>query len=154
VLCDTQLQLVLDHKTVAASLGLPAHSRQAPILSVPAQLRSRGRELKFIVEGSSGDRPAQPDPALIKAIVKAHRWWEMLLKGHAATLNDIAKRENASGPYVRRLLELAFLAPDMAMAILDGRQPIDLTAETLTRCEDLPDRWNAQRDRFGFRAAS
>jgi len=45
---------------------------------------------------------------------------------------------------------LAFLAPDIVEAILDGTQPVDLTAETLSRLPDLPVSWADQRALLGF----
>jgi hypothetical protein len=44
----------------------------------------------------------------------------------------------------------AFLAPDIVKAILDGRQPLDLTFEKLTR--RLPADWTQQRKQLGFPA--
>ena len=46
-------------------------------------------------------------------------------------------------------MPLAFLAPDIVEAILAGTQPVDLTAETLTR-RDLPLSWSEQKSLFGF----
>ena len=46
--------------------------------------------------------------------------------------------------YRRRLLGLAFLAPDIQSAILDGRQPPGLTLSKLMAI-DLPLDWAAQR---------
>jgi hypothetical protein len=45
-------------------------------------------------------------------------------------------------------LECAFLAPDIVQAILDGRQPSDLTWKKLTR--HIPLNWVEQRQRLGF----
>ncbi len=42
---------------------------------------------------------------------------------------------------VSRILPLAFLAPDIVTAILDGTQPADLTAQKLKRLKDLPLDW-------------
>jgi site-specific DNA recombinase len=47
-------------------------------------------------------------------------------------------------------MPLAFLAPDIVEAILAGTQPVDLTAETLTRRADLPLSWSEQKSLFGF----
>jgi hypothetical protein len=41
---------------------------------------------------------------------------------------------------------LAFLAPDIIEAILQGRQPADLTLARLTNRLDLPLDWVAQRE--------
>ena len=40
---------------------------------------------------------------------------------------------------------LAFLAPELVEAILEGTQPVGLTAEDLKRAGDLPLLWNEQR---------
>ncbi|MFV3129555.1 hypothetical protein [Niveispirillum sp. KHB5.9] len=50
---------------------------------------------------------------------------------------------------VRRILRLAFLAPDITEAILRGGQPRELTLTVLTST-DLPDDWQAQRHVLGF----
>ena len=50
-------------------------------------------------------------------------------------------------------LRLAYLAPDIVTAIIDGRQPPGLTANTLMRNTRLPLRWEAQRKRLGFEPA-
>jgi hypothetical protein len=49
-----------------------------------------------------------------------------------------------AGHYVRRLLELAFLAPDITEAILEGRQPRDMMLEEIMR-NGLPISWVLQR---------
>ncbi len=48
-------------------------------------------------------------------------------------------------------MELAFLAPDITQAILDGNQPAHLTAERLTRLSSLPHAWDEQRHMLGVR---
>ena len=45
---------------------------------------------------------------------------------------------------------LAFLAPDITDAILDGRQPTELSAARLKRMRDLPPDWQQQRRYLGF----
>ena len=48
-------------------------------------------------------------------------------------------------PYERRLLRLAFLAPDIQQAILAGGQPRSLNLEQLIH-SDLPLAWSRQRE--------
>jgi hypothetical protein len=50
--------------------------------------------------------------------------------GRIADVNTIAKRENLPASYVRSHLPLAFLAPSIVTAVLEGRQPADLTLST------------------------
>jgi hypothetical protein len=47
-------------------------------------------------------------------------------------------------------LRLSYLAPDITQAILDGRQPSDLTAEKLLEHSRLPLAWLDQRIVLGF----
>jgi len=42
------------------------------------------------------------------------------------------------------------LPPDIVEAILDGRQPFELTASRLKRIRDLPISWAEQRQLLGF----
>ena len=59
------------------------------------------------------------------------------------SLHDLAKRDGVSRRYIRRLVSLAFLSPQLVEAILQGRQPILLTATRLTDL-DLPLDWAEQ----------
>ena len=55
-----------------------------------------------------------------------------------------------SPSYFTRLVRLSYLAPDITHAILDGRQPRDLTAEKLLEHSRLPLAWHDQRTALGF----
>jgi site-specific DNA recombinase len=68
-----------------------------------------------------------------------------LLQEPSLPLNEIAAEEGIGSSYVTRLLRLAFLAPDIVTAILNGRQPPHLTANRLMDDTRLPLDWPAQR---------
>ena len=53
-------------------------------------------------------------------------------------------REGLTRRYIRRLVNLAFLSPQLVEAILQGRQPAALTVTRLTEL-DLPLDWSEQR---------
>jgi hypothetical protein len=55
--------------------------------------------------------PPKPDPSLIKAIVKAHRFNERLLCGEAGKFAELAKGEKLHRSYYSHVLRLAYLAP-------------------------------------------
>ena len=80
------------------------------------------------------------DPALIKAIARGRAWFEELATGRARSLQDLAKRDGITRRYIRHLVDLAFLSPQLADVILQGRQPVALTAARLTAL-DLPLDW-------------
>ena len=51
----------------------------------------------------------------------------MLETGRYGTIDEIAAAEKINDSYVSRVLRLTLLAPDMDEAILDARQPADMT---------------------------
>jgi len=55
-----------------------------------------------------------------------------------------------TGRSVARVIPLAFLAPDIVASILDGTQPVDLTAQKVIKQIDLPLDWAEQRTLLGF----
>jgi site-specific DNA recombinase len=110
----------------------------------PMRLKRRGVELRLIV-GDHNRSAAIVDLALVKAVARAHRWFDELSTGKAGSLAAIAAREGLAVRYVGRLIRLAFLAPDIVESIVEGRQPTTLTAEALTRRIELPLSWCAQR---------
>jgi site-specific DNA recombinase len=66
--------------------------------------------------------------------------------------NDIAREERVTAAYVYTLLRLPWLAPDITTAIVNGRQPPQLSAKKLMRLTaHLPADWAEQRALLGFR---
>jgi len=67
-------------------------------------------------------------------------------------VHDISMEDQVSAPYIYTRLRLPWLAPDIATAIITGRQPSQLTAQALMRLTpQLPATWAEQRKRLGFR---
>ena len=118
---------------------------------ISAQIKRRGVEMRLVLDSvQKGHNGPSPDPSLIKAVVRAHRWLDDIMKGRAQSLRDIAKTEGVTDRYVGHLLPLAFLAPDIVAAILTGTQPVDLTTETLTKRTDLSLGWDEQKALLNF----
>jgi ParB-like chromosome segregation protein Spo0J len=93
---------------------------------------------------------SRPDPDFIKAVANAHVWARQLIRGEVASIAGIALREGLSRSHASRLLDLAFLSPDIVEAILEGRQPPGLNVKVLTRRRSLPLCWKDQRRILGF----
>jgi len=72
-------------------------------------------------------------------------WFDELVTGRALSLQALAERDGITRRYIRRLVGLAFLSPELVEAILQGRQPVELTATRLTEL-DLPLDWTEQRE--------
>jgi DNA invertase Pin-like site-specific DNA recombinase len=113
-------------------------------LTVAAVFTRRGAETKLVLPGLVQQKhSSRCDPTLIKAIARGRAWFEELATGHARSLQELAKRDGISRRYIRRLVGLAFLSPELVAAILQGRQPVELTATRLTEL-DLPLDWTEQ----------
>jgi len=115
----------------------------------PMTVRRRGVEMRLVIEGNRAPAP-RADSALLKAVARARQWSEDLLAGRAQSVAEIAERERVGSRYVRRLLRLAFLAPEIVEAIAAGDQPPELTAEALAERIDLPLLWTAQAKAVGI----
>jgi hypothetical protein len=127
----------------SSAAGKPSDS---PIeLTAPVAFRRRGGEMRLVLPGMAiqNDR-SKCDPTLIKAIARGRAWFEELAAGRARSLRELAERDGITRRYVRRLVDLAFLSPELVEAILQGRQPVEITATRLTEF-DLPLDWTEQR---------
>ena len=87
---------------------------------------------------------------LIALIADARRWAQELRDGKASSVQQITEREGLRSGSVSRILPLAWLAPDISTAILEGRQPQHLSAKVLRSLPELPLDWVAQRQILGF----
>jgi hypothetical protein len=89
-----------------------------------------------------------PDPALIDLVLRAQRYLAMLTAGEGHSMTDVALTESTDLSEISRLLPLAFLSPRIVDRILVGTQPVNLTAQTLSRIADLPVSWQQQEHRL------
>ena len=128
---------------------------------IPISIRRRGgRKLVVAPDGTTDTwavRCRRIDNAMVKAIARAFRWREMLENGKYATIAEIAAVEKINESYVGRVLRLTLLAPDIVEAILNGRQPVEMTLAVLVRPFSVL--WEAQRSAFscfawGYRPAN
>jgi site-specific DNA recombinase len=118
------------------------------ILKIAVRMQRRRAGSKIILLPSSGG--PNPDDRLIELLADTHDWFEQLANGKAATVREIAGQCNRDENDISRFMQLAFLAPDIVDAILIGKQPPELTTETLKRLKVLPRSWEKQRQILGF----
>jgi hypothetical protein len=118
-------------------------------LRVEARLERSGAAVRLVLAPDTADeRPARRNESLIKAVARAHVWYERLVRGEVQSIPAIAAELGVNERYVSRILSCAFLAPDIVEAILEGRQPPQLTVEKLRF--GAPLLWAEQRKQFGF----
>src|SRR3981189_3570487 len=113
-------------------------------VSVPVTFLQRaGRKQIVSPPGAAPWSPApRVDSALIKAVVRAHRWRQMLESGEYASSAELAKAQKVNDSYLRRILRLTLIAPDIIEAILTGRQPSTFQLDDLLK--PLPAAWELQ----------
>lgn len=145
------VEIELSEEALAASIGLSAS--EGPMtedlpghlhISVTSHLLRCGRQVKMILDDGK-NRPAEPDPQLIAMVAKTRNWFEGLMSGHFDRYEDIAIAEDCDRSYVRRLISIAFLAPDIVEKILNGNHSPTLTPARLRSACPLPVRWDEQR---------
>jgi DNA invertase Pin-like site-specific DNA recombinase len=104
-----------------------------------------------VVAGSTslGGFTPKVDRSLVRGLARAHGLVRTAQAKPNLRIEDIGKREGAAPSYIRRLSRLAFLAPDIQQALVDGQQPLGINLERLMRI-DLPLSWQRQRELLGF----
>jgi site-specific DNA recombinase len=152
-IAQDEVAIEIDHNGLAERLldrkAPPREKDCSPVsIEVPVTFRRRGVEAKLVVlhqqEGAS-----EPDANLCKALARAHDWWGRIACGEAKGIGDMARAESFNRAYVTRFLCLAFLAPEITKAILEGRQPAELTAKRLiSSALNSPLLWPDQMDIF------
>jgi hypothetical protein len=117
---------------------------------VPAILKRVGMESRHLVEAPETRPSRKPDRSLLRLLARAQRFRDLILRSDGKSIAELAEENGVGRPYVSRILRLGFLAPDITMAILDGRQPLELSAKQLSVTADLPKDWVEQRRELGF----
>jgi site-specific DNA recombinase len=120
------------------------------ILAISVRLRRAGRAIRMLIEGTDRFATAKPDARLVKLLIRTRQFNATLRDSDGVPFAALAKREGVSPSYFTRLVRLAYLAPDITEAILDGHQPRDLTADKLLAHSRLPLGWHEQRTVLGF----
>jgi site-specific DNA recombinase len=89
-------------------------------IAVATILKRQGGEVRFqFAPGTPGLKP-HPIPSLIHAMARANDWVEKITRGETANTASIAAETGFDVRYVRRIISLGFLAPDITEGILDG----------------------------------
>ena len=79
----------------------------------------------------------KPDQKLLQAVVRAYAWLADLKSGRFSSLEELASAAKLHAKVVRQALRLAFLAPGLTSAILEGNQP-GLTLRRIPKRLPLP----------------
>ena len=148
-------RVVIGRATIRIQLSEVAEAHPgASILTLPWTRPSPYRKREIIQGADDAKTSTRPMPAnaraiLIEALRDAHRWLDELLSDARLTLEALALREGRTVRSVRMILSLAFLAPEIVKAAIEGRLPRGFG---LKRLVDLPMAWPDQWRTLGLQA--
>jgi len=94
-------------------------------------------------------RPERPERRLrlVNAIARGRRWLHEIVSGSVIDAEQIALRERCSVRHVNMTISLAFLAPKLVRAAVEGRLPRGINIE---RLRDAPAEWSRQLEALGL----
>lgn len=119
---------------------------------VPMKLKKRGGAAMVILPKDApkvgvATYKLNYDHKMINTLAKAYKWQKQMDKQNL-NISQLARKENISDRYVSRILRLNYLAPDIVIAILEGKQPQDLRLQDLMK-KVIPYLWQEQMEMFG-----
>ena len=84
---------------------------------------------------------------LVAAIARGRLWLSQIESGTVRNITEIAIREDCSPRHVNMTISLAFLAPSLVKAAVEGRLPHGIG---LARLIDAPAEWDRQYRMLGL----
>jgi site-specific DNA recombinase len=110
-----------------------------------------GRRISILetLKAHAGIRPIRSESRalLVTAIARGRRWLNEIMTAPTANTESITMRESCTPRQVNMMISLAFLAPELVKAAIDGRLPRGFG---VTRMRDLPVEWPQQRKMLGL----
>jgi site-specific DNA recombinase len=149
-----RIEIRLSRAKIAAVLESGGRSERPDIdpitLSIEAKLRRAGKGKRLVIENGA---EAEVNAGLVEMIKEAYAIRNQLLSGSHDSIEAMSGRLGMNKCRLTSRIRLSYLAPDIVRALLEGRQPIELTPTRLLRLsKDLPHDWSEQRHVLGFAA--
>lgn len=124
-------------------------------IEVPWRKTPSTRRREILRPESASSQTARPIRSenralLITSIARGRRWLNEIIANSDATVETIAAREHCSARKVNMTMSLAFLAPNLVQAAINGRLPHGMG---VTRLCDLPPEWSRQYQILGLSSA-
>jgi DNA invertase Pin-like site-specific DNA recombinase len=144
-------QLVVELKA-AASRGPPSTVDKRPVVRIPWKKTPMKRRREIIMPASASPHDRRPIRAetraiLVAAIARGRRWLAELVASTVTSVEQIAARDKCSIRQVNMTISLAFLAPKLVQAAVEGRLPCGIG---VTRLRDAPAEWSRQYAMLGL----
>jgi site-specific DNA recombinase len=143
-------QLVIEF---ASAQGVDRRRKQSRnVIQVPWRKTPPTRHREILVPVTAQPESTRPMRSenralLVASIARGRRWLDELIAEPAATTESIAGREGCTTRKINMTISLAFLAPDLVKAAIDGRLPHGMG---VARLADLSAEWSRQRQMLGL----
>jgi site-specific DNA recombinase len=129
-----------------------SHSTDGQLLSIPWQKPPSRKPRQILVPLGVSRNEVRPTrierrARLVNAIVRGRRWLDEIVSGSASNIEQIATRQKCSVRQVNMTISLAFLAPHLVKAAVEGRLPRGIGVE---RLRDAPAEWSRQFEALGL----
>src|SRR6478609_3326517 len=144
-----------NHLTIRFTQGdgedLP-DSADARSRSIPWQKPSSRKSRQILIPHGVAPNEVRPTrierrARLVNAIARGRRWLDEIVSGSVTDVRQIAARQKCSVRQVNMTISLAFLAPDLVRAAVEGRLPRGIGVE---RLRDAPAEWSRQFEVLGL----
>jgi site-specific DNA recombinase len=121
-------------------------------LPIPWQKPPSKRSRRILLPQGKARRDVRPEhfehrARLVNAIAKGRWWLDDVISGRVTNITELCTREECSGRQVNMTISLAFLAPNLVKAAVEGRLPRGIGIE---RLRDLPTEWSEQFEALGL----
>src|ERR1700738_3323568 len=149
-----RIDIWLNRAKIAAALETGGGSQRPDIdlitLSIEAKLRRAGKGKRLVIANGA---EAEVNEGLVELIKEAFAIRNQFFSGSDASIEAMSGRLGTNKCRLTSLIRLSYLAPDIVRALLEGRQPIELTPTRLLRLsKDLPHDWSDDRGVLDFPA--
>jgi site-specific DNA recombinase len=121
-------------------------------LMIPWQKPPSKRRRQILLPANKSRSDVRPQhferrARLVSAITRGRQWLDDVVSGRVTTVAELCAREKCSVRQVNMTISLAFLAPNLVKAAVEGRLPRGVGIE---RLRDLPAEWGQQFGALGL----
>jgi DNA invertase Pin-like site-specific DNA recombinase len=143
-----EVRLKVDPAALARALDLPTPPDAAPLELVTAAAKVREGKATRLVLGDPNTPSPTRDTRLVALLAEARATRDMVLASPHLSLRELGNEQQRCRHRLAKLIRLSWLSPDIATAIVEGRQARGLTARKLIE-DELPFDWKAQEALVG-----
>jgi site-specific DNA recombinase len=121
-------------------------------LTIPWQKPPSKRSRQILLPHNASQSNVRPEQferraRLVSALARGRRWLDDVVSGRVTTIAQLCAREKCSVRQINMTISLAFLAPNLVKAAVEGRLPRGIGIE---RLRDPPTEWSRQFEALGL----